>query len=172
MLTSVQNPKIWKWGKLMVWVPIWTRRPENQGANGVVSKFDPRGPRTWRADVQGRRRWITWFKHKANLSFPLSFYFIQILNWLDDAHMHCHVICSVVSNSVTTWTIAHQAPLSMEFSRQKRSGLPFLPPGDLPDPGIELGSPVLQANSLLFEPPGTPICIGKGDFYSVYQFKC
>ena len=120
MLTSVQNPKTWKWGTLIVWVPIWTRRPENQGANGVVSRFDPKGPRTWRADVQGRRRWITWFKHKANLSFPLSFYFIQILNWLDDAHMRCHVIRSVMSDSVTTWTIAHQALESMGFSRQKK----------------------------------------------------
>ena len=45
------------------------------------------------------------------------------------------------------WTVAHQAPLSMEFSRQEHwSGLPFPPPGDLPDPGIEpmsLKSPAL-----------------------------
>ena len=50
------------------------------------------------------------------------------------------------------WTIAHQAPLSMGFSRQEYwSGLPFPPPGDLPNPGIELTSPVspaLQMNSL------------------------
>ena len=55
----------------------------------------------------------------------------------------------------TPWTIAHQAPLSMEFSRQEYwSGLPFPPPGDLPDPGIEPGSPTLQANTLPSEPPG------------------
>ena len=78
-------------------------------------------------------------------------------------------VASVVSNSGTLWTTARQAPLSMGFSRQENwSGLPFLPPGNLPDPGIELRSPVLQANYLLFEPRGTPICIGKGDFYSVY----
>ena len=48
-----------------------------------------------------------------------------------------------------------QAPLSMRFSRQEYwSGLPFLSPGDLPDPGIKPGSPVLQADSLLSEPPG------------------
>ena len=42
---------------------------------------------------------------------------------------------------LTPWTIAHQAPLSMEFSRQKYwSGLPFLPPGDLPNPGIKSAS--------------------------------
>jgi len=45
----------------------------------------------------------------------------------------------------------------MEFSRQEyRGGLPFLPPGDLPDPGLEPRSPALQADSLPFEPPGKP----------------
>ena len=38
-----------------------------------------------------------------------------------------------------------------------KSGLPFLPPGDLPDPGIEPGSPALQADSLPSEPPGKPL---------------
>jgi len=43
------------------------------------------------------------------------------------------------------WTIAHQAPLSVGFSSQEYwSGLPFSSPGDLSDPGIELGSPALQ----------------------------
>ena len=49
----------------------------------------------------------------------------------------------------TTWTVA-QAPPSMGFGR----GLPFLSPGDLPDPGIEPGSPALRADSLPSEPPG------------------
>ena len=45
---------------------------------------------------------------------------------------------SVVSDSVTPWTVTHQAPLSMGFSRQEYwSGLTYLPPGDLPNPGIE-----------------------------------
>ena len=45
----------------------------------------------------------------------------------------------------TLWTIAHQAPPSMEFSRQEYwSGLPLPSPGDLPDPGIEPGSPPLR----------------------------
>ena len=58
----------------------------------------------------------------------------------------------------TPWTVAHQAPPSMEFSRQEYwSGLPFPSPGDLPDPGIEPGSPTLQADALLSEPPGKPI---------------
>ena len=48
-------------------------------------------------------------------------------------------VWSVVSDSVTPWTLAYQAPLSLGFSRQEyRNGLPFPPPEDLPDPGIEL----------------------------------
>ena len=57
----------------------------------------------------------------------------------------------------TPWTIAYQAPPSMRFSRQECwSGLPFPSPGDLPDPGIEPGSPTLQADALPSEPPGKP----------------
>ena len=53
---------------------------------------------------------------------------------------------------VTTWTVALQAPLFMEFSRQEYwNGLPFPSPEDLPDPGIEPGSPALQVDSLLTE---------------------
>ena len=55
-------------------------------------------------------------------------------------------------------TVACQAPLSIEFSRQEYwSGLPLPSRGDLPDPGIEPQSPALQADSLLSEPPGKPI---------------
>ena len=61
---------------------------------------------------------------------------------------------------VTPWTVAHQALLSMEFSRQEYwSGLPFLSPGDLPNPGIEPGSLALQADALPSEPPGKPIYV-------------
>ena len=62
------------------------------------------------------------------------------------------ISCLVMSNFVALWTVAHQAPLSMGFSRQGYwSGLPFPTPGDLPDPRIEPVSPVspaLQADSL------------------------
>ena len=55
----------------------------------------------------------------------------------------------------TPWTVAYQAPPSMGFSRQECwSGLPFPSPGDLRDPGIESGSPALQADALPSEPPG------------------
>ena len=55
----------------------------------------------------------------------------------------------------TLWTVAHQAPLSMGFSKQEYwSGLPFPSPGDLPNPGIEPRSPALQTDTLSSEPPG------------------
>ena len=56
---------------------------------------------------------------------------------------------------VTMWTVTYQASPSMGFSRQEYwSGLPFPSPGDIPDPGIELGSPALKADTLTSEPPG------------------
>ena len=55
------------------------------------------------------------------------------------------------------WTVALQAPLLMEFSRQAYwSGLPFLPPGDLPDPGIKPMSPALAGKLFTSESPGKP----------------
>ena len=58
---------------------------------------------------------------------------------------------------MTPWAVAHQTPLSMEFSRQEYwSGLPFPFPGDLLDPGIKSGSPALQADVLPSELPGKP----------------
>ena len=57
----------------------------------------------------------------------------------------------------TLWTVAYQAPQSMEFFRQEFwSGLSFPSLGDLPDPGIEPRSPALQADALASEPPGKP----------------
>ena len=66
---------------------------------------------------------------------------------------------SVVSDSFETlWTVAHQAPLSMGFSRQEYwNGLPFPSPGDLPSPGITSMSPVLAGGFFTTEPPGSPI---------------
>ena len=97
-----------------------------------------------------------------------------------EANPRCHVMSSTnISVSVfynrkvkvkslsrvrlfaTPWTVAHQTPLSMGFSRQESwSALPFLSPGDLPDPGIEPGSPTLQADALPSDPPGKPTAGG------------
>ena len=68
---------------------------------------------------------------------------------------------SCVRLFVTPWTADCQSPLSsMGFLWQEyQSGLPFTSPGDLPDPGIEPGSPGLQADSLPSEPLGRPIHI-------------
>ena len=71
----------------------------------------------------------------------------------------------------TPWTVAHQAPLSMEFSRQEYwSGLPFPSPGDLSDPGIEPGSPTLQADTLPSEPQGKPILAFTGELFHFVIF--
>ena len=70
------------------------------------------------------------------------------------------LLCSVASNSVTAWTVAHQAPLSLEFSKQEYwSGLPFSTPGDLPHPGIETSFVSLlqwQVDSLPLHHLGSP----------------
>ena len=68
---------------------------------------------------------------------------------------------SVVSASVIPWTIARQVPPFMGFPRQEYwSGLPFPPPGALPDPGIESLSPtslaLMETDSLLVAPPSHP----------------
>ena len=67
----------------------------------------------------------------------------------------------------TPWTVAHQVPLSVEFSRQEYwSGLPFPSPGDLPHPRDPSGSSALQADSSLSEPPGKPDSrIGTGELF-------
>ena len=63
----------------------------------------------------------------------------------------------------TPWTVAHQAPLSTEFSRPEYwSGLPCPPPGDLPNPGIKSRSPALKVDSLPSEPPRKPKNTGMG----------
>ena len=70
-------------------------------------------------------------------------------------------LLSQVQLFATPWTVAHQAPQSMDFSRQEYwSGLPFPSPGDLPNPGIEPGSPARQGDALLSEPPGKPNNMG------------
>ena len=79
---------------------------------------------------------------------------------------------SCVRLFATPWTVARQAPLCMGFSRQEYcSRLPFPPPGDIPDPGIELVSPATPALAGRFftsEPPGEPLLCFSFHFFSYY----
>ena len=83
-------------------------------------------------------------------------------HWLPISYMSRMLSCfSQVQLLVTLWTVAHQAPLSLGFSRQEYwSGLPCPPPGDLPDPGIKptsLTSPAWQVDYLPLAAPEKPI---------------
>ena len=74
----------------------------------------------------------------------------------------CAKLRSRVQLSVTLWTIAHQAPLSMQFSKQEYwSGLPFPPPGELLHPGTETVTPALAGGFFTLEPPGSPQGAGR-----------
>ena len=80
----------------------------------------------------------------------------------------------VLVDFATPWAVAHQALLSMGFSKQGYwSGLSFPFPEDLPHPGTEPGSPALQVDSLLNEPPGNcPKCFMIGGFPVCFQTSC
>ena len=98
-----------------------------------------RGHKNWAYKICSWEYLTTW--RPVLPAFPLS---TCMLN-----HFSC------VQFFATPWTVAHQAPLYMGFSRQEYwSGLPCPSPGDLPEPGIEPGSPALQADALPSEPPG------------------
>ena len=79
--------------------------------------------------------------------------------------MHAKLLQSCLTLKIP-WTVAHQAPLSMESSRQEYwSGWPFPTPGDLPDTGIKPRSPAVHAHSLPSEPQGSQCLIGIKYFY-------
>ena len=111
-----------------------------QGKLGVVDPGIEMPERIWFLETEimdSLNRWLSWQKESKS----------EALN---------HVCLFA-----TPWTIAHQAPPSMGFSRQGYwSRLPFSSSGDLPNPGIKPGSPALQADSLPFEPQGKP-CLSK-----------
>ena len=98
------------------------------------------------------------FATRANWEIPYTPFYTHT-NGCRKKHRACHVVCqSVMSDSATSWAVARQAPLSMEFSRQDyQNEQPFPSLGDLPNPGIEPRSPALQGDSLPFELPGKPI---------------
>ena len=84
---------------------------------------------------------------------------VSAVKTLDDAVMTGAALRSVVPDSFATpCTGARQAPMSMEFSSQEYwSGLPFPPPGDLPNPGTEPTSSALAGGFFTTEPPGKPL---------------
>ena len=80
-------------------------------------------------------------------------------------------LLSHVQLFATAWTVAYQAPPSMEFSRQEYwSGLPFPSPRDLPDLWIEPRTSALQADALPSEPPGKPLGSGLNLFSGERRF--
>ena len=107
---------------------------------GMVIKYFPGG------ELCAKEQ--TWFHYYKKLYHPKSN--ISKLSGKCQSFIHAQFF-------VTPWTVAHQASLSMEFSRRECwSGLPFSSQGDLPSPGIEPRSSALPANSLLSEPLGKP----------------
>ena len=88
-----------------------------------------------------------------------SEYFLRSLSFHYPPKFHLLLLftCSVMSDSVISWTVARQARLFMGFSRQEYgSGLPFPSPGDLPDPRVRRVSPALAGRFFAAEPPGSP----------------
>ena len=100
------------------------------------------------------------FCHTFCTIFAWYFWVIVILPF-SSYHRFCICCCLVAKSCLTLCSpMAREAPLSIEFPRQEYwSGWPFLSPEDLPDPGIEPRSPLLQVNSLMLshqESPPTP----------------
>ena len=86
---------------------------------------------------------------------PVLTYILNIVRYICVYNIPEVSVKSRVPLFLTSWTVACQASLSMDFSRQEHwSGLPFPSPGDFPDPGLEPRSPALQADCLPYEPLG------------------
>ena len=78
--------------------------------------------------------------------------------WEEGGHQYGFVFSSACVLSCVPWTVACHTPLSMELSRKEHwSRLPFPTPGNLPNPGIKLMSPVLVGRFFTTEPPGKPV---------------
>ena len=108
--------------------------------------------------------WISYLSFLISEVGSIISTFQGFLNWLIDVktlQTMCAAVFSHVQLFEIPWTEAHQAPLSMEFSRHKYwSELPCPPPGDLPDPRIQPASLSLlhwQADSLLLHHLGSPL---------------
>ena len=98
---------------------------------------------------------------------------LYVILWYDPLFRKC-IMFSGVRLFAAPWTVACQVPLSMEFFRHEYlSGLPFPPPGDLPNPGIQPRPPALalQVDSLPSEPSGKPIWMHVYIYIYVHMYK-
>ena len=103
---------------------------------------------TWNENIPYSQTYI----FCTNISLKVQTYKVSSVKYFIESEVaqSCPTLCDL-------WTVAHQAPPSMGFSRQEYwSGLPFPSPGDLPHPGIEPRSPALQEDALTSAPPGKP----------------
>ena len=109
------------------------------------------------ATVHGVAKSLTRLSDFIFLSFFLHCLRAAITNYHKLSDFDGGLVTKSCPTLATSRTVAHQVPLSMGFSRQEYwSGLPFPLSGDLTNRGIEPGSPALQADSLLREPPRKP----------------
>ena len=104
----------------------------------------------------GRQSFSHWTPGKLLYVFKIFIYFFNRKVWKKaGSYYPLLLLFSLIQLFATPWTVACQAPLSMEFSGQEYwSGLPLPSPGDLHDPGIKPMSPVRAGGFFTTEPPG------------------
>ena len=137
----------WSLGKVHPLVFLWHVNNRFPFLSILISSFHSRN----------HLNYSYFLKTLLRLIFIYLWVVFLIMKWMSLRH---------VQLSMTPWTVACQAPLSVEFSRRDCwSRLPFPSPRDLPHPGIELGSPALQVDSLTAELPGKPLIMSIFKFY-------
>ena len=147
-MTLIPYDPVLQRSKLRHWEVKWLTKVKGlEVTKGVLEPItvSPTSQTSW---VQVMKLWV-WTRVQTNPVFP----------WAMMGHFPAMRVCvlSSVLLFATPWSAACQGPLSIGFPRQEHwSGLPFPPPGDLPDPGIQPASPVIPAFSGGFfttEPP-------------------
>ena len=132
--------------------PLWETCAPQLESSPHLPQLEETCVYQWRPNAAKKEK-IGWMTTCAIVFFGPSVVLLHLIRACFISIGSGHISCSVMSNSAIPWTIAHQAPLSMEFSRQEYwSEERFSSPGDLADPGFKPGSPELLADSLLSEP--------------------